>query len=114
MNCRTAESMVHRYINHSLNIEEVEAFLDHMESCSACYDELETYYIVHKAMQQLDEDEGEVLDFQNLLEQDIKKSRNYVRKKKIGRFLAVVLILMLLGALVAFLVYIFFEVQQIL
>lgn len=86
MDCCTAESMVHRYINHSLSIEEVEAFLEHMESCSVCYEELETYYIVHKAMQQLDEDEGEVLDFQNLLEQDIKKSRSYVRRKRSAGF----------------------------
>ena len=53
--CRTAESMVTKYINHSLSVDELEEFLDHISHCSSCYDELETYFIVHEAIQQLDE-----------------------------------------------------------
>ena len=64
MDCRTAESMVTRFIDHSLSMNELEGFLDHIEHCPSCYDELETYFIVHEAMQQLDEDkDGKVLDF---------------------------------------------------
>ena len=55
MDCRTAESMVTRFIDHSLSVNELEEFLDHIETCPSCYDELETYFIVHEAMQQLDE-----------------------------------------------------------
>ena len=70
MDCRTAESMVTRFIDHSLSVNELEEFLDHIETCPSCYDELETYFIVHEAMQQLDEKEdGTVLDFKKLLEQ---------------------------------------------
>ena len=81
--CRTAESMVTKYINHSLSVDELEEFLDHISHCSSCYDELETYFIVHEAIQQLDEPEdGSVLDFRKLLDQDIRKSRRYIRKKR--------------------------------
>ena len=74
MDCRTAESMVTRFIDHSLSVNELEEFLDHIETCPSCYDELETYFIVHEAMQQLDEKEdGTVLDFKKLLEQEIRK-----------------------------------------
>ena len=55
--CRIAESMVTQYINHSLSVDELEEFLDHISHCSSCYDELETYFIVHEAIQQLDEPE---------------------------------------------------------
>lgn len=55
MNCQTAESMVNRYIEHDLSVDELEDFLEHVENCPSCYDELETYFIVHAAMQQLDE-----------------------------------------------------------
>ena len=55
MDCSTAESMVNRYIDHTLSVNELESFLEHVEECSSCYDELETYFIVHKAMEQLDE-----------------------------------------------------------
>lgn len=47
MDCRTAEGMVSSYIEHKLPVNELEEFLDHVESCSSCYDELETYFIVH-------------------------------------------------------------------
>ena len=46
MDCRTAESMVTRFIDHSLSMNELEGFLDHIELCPSCYDELETYFIL--------------------------------------------------------------------
>lgn len=83
MDCRTAEGMVSSYIEHKLPVNELEEFLDHVESCSSCYDELETYFIVHEVTQQLDDSSSNsVLDFKNLLEQDIRKSRRYIRKKE--------------------------------
>lgn len=60
--------MVTRFIDHSLSMNELEGFLDHIEHCPSCYDELETYFIVHEAMQQLDEDkDGKVLDLRSFL-----------------------------------------------
>ena len=44
MKCRVAEGMVNRYINHTLTIDELEEFLEHISTCSSCYDELETYF----------------------------------------------------------------------
>ena len=68
IDCRQAETLVARYIKHTLSTDELEEFLDHIEHCSSCYDELETYFIVHEAIQQLDEKEdGTVLDFRELL-----------------------------------------------
>ena len=47
------------------------------------YDELETYFIVNKVTQQLDEQEdGSVLDFQKLLEQDIRRARRNIHKRR--------------------------------
>ena len=40
MNCQTAESMVNRYIEHDLSVDELEDFLEHVENCPSCYDEL--------------------------------------------------------------------------
>ena len=33
MNCQTAESMVNRYIEHDLSVDELENFLEHVENC---------------------------------------------------------------------------------
>ena len=75
MNCQTAESMVNRYIEHDLSVDELENFLEHVENCPSCYDELETYFIVHAAMQQLDEESRDsTLDLRELLEEDIRSA----------------------------------------
>ena len=83
MNCQTAESMVNRYIEHDLSVDELENFLEHVENCPSCYDELETYFIVHAAMQQLDEQSRDsTLDLRELLEEDIRKSKHYILKMR--------------------------------
>lgn len=107
MNCRTAEGMVNRYINGTLSLEELEEFLEHIHSCSSCYDELETYFIVHEAMQQLNEESGDsVLDFKELLELDLKKSRRYIRTKKASRFFIGIFIGLLIIVFAAIFIFI--------
>lgn len=115
MNCRAAEGMVTRYINHTLSIEELEEFLEHVQSCSSCYEELETYFIVHEAILQLDENNGdEAMDLRDLLEQDLKKSRRYIRKKKAARIFTAAIFLVLIVALIMFFVFVVMELGQFL
>ena len=105
MDCRTAESMVTRFIDHSLSVNELEEFLDHIETCPSCYDELETYFIVHEAMQQLDED-GTVLDFRKLLEQEIRRSRRSIRQTRGLRFTVGLISMAAVVALCVFVVFV--------
>lgn len=110
MNCQTAESMVNRYIEHDLSVEELEDFLEHVENCPSCYDELETYFIVHAAMRQLDEESGESsLDFRELLEDDIHSSKRYIVKKKFRRALSGLGFCVLIAGLGGFLIYIIMQ-----
>ena len=107
MNCQTAESMVTRYIEHDLSVEELESFLEHVENCPSCYDELETYFIVHAAIRQLDEESKDsTLDFRELLEEDIRKSKHYILKKKFRRALSAVGFCALIAGVGGFLIYI--------
>ena len=113
LDCRTTESMVARYINHTLKTDELEEFLDHIEHCSSCYDELETYFIVNKVTQQLDEQEdGSTLDFQSLLEQDIRKSRRYIHNRRCMQLAGGTLTILLSGILIIFLVFVIFEIKR--
>lgn len=114
MNCRIAEGMVNKYINHTLPLNDLEEFLEHIENCSSCYDELATYFIVHKAMQQLDETrEDTVMDFKELLEEDIRKSRRYIRRKKFHRAVAAVAACILIAVLVIFLALVILEFREV-
>ena len=115
MDCRIAEGMVSSYIEHKLPVNELEAFLDHVQKCSSCYEELETYFIVHEVTQQLDDNSSNsVLDFKDLLEQDIRKSRRYIRKKKLSWFLIGASVCLLVVVLAAVLVYVMMETVHIL
>lgn len=106
MDCRTAEGLVNSYIEHKLPVDELEEFLEHIQECSSCYDELETYFIVHEVMQQLNENSKDsVLDFKNLLEQDMKSSQRYIRKKKWSWALVGTGICIMIAVLAAILVY---------
>ena len=108
-----AEGMVNKYINHTLPLNDLEDFLEHIENCSSCYDELATYFIVHKAMQPLDEkQEDSVLDFKELLEEDIRKSRRYIRRRKIRRAIAAAAFCVLIAALVIFLIFVILELKE--
>lgn len=83
MDCRTAEGMVNAYINRTLTRKELEHFLDHIEHCSSCYEELETYFIVHEATKQLTlEEEFVNFDMKGLLTEDLKQTRNMTVRSK--------------------------------
>ena len=111
MNCQTAESMVNRYIEHDLSVDELENFLEHVENCPSCYDELETYFIVHAAMQQLDEQSRDsTLDLRELLEEDIRKSKHYILKMRFRRALSGMGFCASIAGLGGFLIYIIMQV----
>ncbi len=111
MNCQTAESMVNRYIEHDLSVDELEDFLEHVENCPSCYDELETYFIVHAAMQQLDEQSRDsTLDLRELLEEDIRKSKHYILKMRFRRALSGMGFCALIAGQGGFLIYIIMQV----
>lgn len=92
MDCRTAESMVNRYIDRTLNEKELDEFIQHIENCSSCYDELETYYIVHEATKQLDQEGAESeFNIKGLLEEDLMRTKKEVyRKTKMFRMILTV------------------------
>ena len=111
MNCRIAEGMVNKYIDHTLPLNDLEDFLEHIEKCSSCYDELATYFIVHKAMQQLDEESRDSsLDLRELLEEDIRRSKHYILKMRFRRALSGMGFCALIAGLGGFLIYIIMQV----
>ena len=114
MDCRKAEEQVTKYIERSLSFRELEAFLYHVEKCSSCYDELETYYIVHEAMAQLDNDRTDtMLDMKNMLRQDIWNSRSYLQKIKALKALAICGGIAVTGGVVVLIVYGVLEIFRI-
>ena len=58
MICREAERLVMPYINGSITDEELKAFVEHIDHCPDCREELEIYFTVDVGIRQLDEGTG--------------------------------------------------------
>lgn len=99
MTCSKVQSLITPFINNKLSLKELEAFVNHISSCSVCREELEVYYALLTAMKQLDEDKNLSSDFGIELDQKLERARErifhekftYYRKKIILFFTMIVL-----------------------
>ena len=59
MTCKEAERLVIPYIHHQLDDDTMSEFLEHIEVCPNCKEELEIYYTVEAGIRQLDKGDME-------------------------------------------------------
>lgn len=78
MECKEAESLVQQYIDHKLRPQKLKAFISHVKKCPSCYEELETYFIIHYAIKYLDEDHDSY-NMKAMLAEDIRKNEKQIR-----------------------------------
>lgn len=98
MTCMEAQRKITPFINDELSLKETEAFIDHVNSCSECREELEVYYALLTAMKQLDEDKILYDDFSMELSAKLERTQEkiihakfaYYRKK--GALILIILL----------------------
>jgi hypothetical protein len=78
MTCIKAQAMITPFINNKLTIKELEEFLEHVNSCDGCREELEVYYALLTAMKQLDEDKNLSSNYSQELVDKLEKSHEKV------------------------------------
>ncbi len=101
MDCKRVMELMTQFINEQLDAEDVQAFLDHIDSCPECREELEVSYSLMTAMKQLDEDtdlsDNYIEDLNNKIENcyldELKRKRSCARRRAV---LAVVVVLLVL------------------
>lgn len=101
MDCKKAMELMTQFINEQLNTEDTEAFLNHIDSCPECREELEVTYSLMTAMKQLDADEDLSENYIEELNQkietcyldELKRKRSCARRRVV---LAVVVSLLVL------------------
>ncbi len=81
MECQEAQAMIVPFIEGRLDDEQTERFIEHVEQCSDCYDELEVYYIVMVGVKQLDEENDPIVDFNGDLKKYIAYKKEELNKK---------------------------------
>ncbi len=77
MTCREAERMVMPYINGELTDAELEDFLEHIDGCRECREELEIYFTVDVGIRQLDEGTG-TYNIKGALETALELSKQHI------------------------------------
>ncbi|MGI6106726.1 MAG: zf-HC2 domain-containing protein [Lachnospiraceae bacterium] len=58
MDCKQAISEIRPFLEGTMSYAEEEDFLKHIRSCASCREELEIYFTVEKAVENLDADTG--------------------------------------------------------
>lgn len=82
MTCKEAESLVMPYIRDELTDDELKEFLEHMESCPSCRDELEIYFTVEVGIRQLDSETGNY-NIKGALEAAVEQSKQRIQAVKL-------------------------------
>ncbi|WP_349948280.1 zf-HC2 domain-containing protein [Lacrimispora sp. BS-2] len=88
MTCKEVERLVMPYINDELTDDELGEFLEHLESCPDCREELEIYFTVDVGIRELDSETGNY-NIKGALESAIEQSRQrlqVIRCIKIARY----------------------------
>ena len=87
MTCKEAENLVMPYIRHELDVGQMEEFLEHIDTCQECRDELEIYYTVEVGIRQLDLDtDTDRYNIKGDMESDIIASRQEIYR---ARFISI-------------------------
>ena len=76
MTCQESEQYIQAFVDDKLTGDELEAFLWHINNCHACYDEMETSYLLKEALAKLEE--GTSFDLHSELKEKISSMEKYV------------------------------------
>lgn len=84
MDCKDVKKRIHSYIAGKLGYEETEEFLEHIETCSLCKDELEIYYTIEACLMR-QEEPGRSFHIKEELENQIQAKKVMLERVKLQR-----------------------------
>lgn len=80
MDCTNTQQQIISYINRSLDEDEMLNFLEHIEECEDCRNELEIYYMLYMGYNRLEDfDEHVSYDLKGQLEHELRLMKIYVK-----------------------------------
>ena len=82
MTCQEAEKLVTPYIQGDLDGSQLEEFLEHIETCENCQEELEIYFTVDYGIRQLDSD-ADNYNIKGEMEERLAESRIQVQRRRL-------------------------------
>lgn len=86
MNCKETEKLIPIFLDKKLNTRELDRFLEHVENCPECMEELTIQYLVRIGTSLIEE--GKSFDLRHALNELLAQARFVVKKWKILTFLS--------------------------
>ncbi len=89
--CKTIQKMIDDFDNNRLSIEDEEMFINHMNTCKDCREELEIHYIIEYGLQDDDDIKNvdpqyrnylDSYDFKGFMKLKLKNCNKQIRKYK--------------------------------
>ena len=77
MDCGKFEKMIPAFLNDALEYKDLKRFLKHVDTCSACKEELTIQVLVSEGMARLEE--GSAFDLQKELDRRIEEAQKHIR-----------------------------------
>ncbi len=97
MDCKEFERLIPLFIEQKLDFLTSRKFLEHMDKCPSCKEELVIQFLVTEGMQRLEE--GDAFDLQNELEQQLMDAKRKIRFHdgflKVGAVLEILVVLLI-------------------
>lgn len=77
MNCKEAEKMIPVFLQDDLDNKMLEQFIEHIESCPECMEELSIQFLVSEGLERLEA--GNNFNLKNALEDRVKTAENEIK-----------------------------------
>lgn len=104
MNCKEFEKRIPDFIENKLEYKELKSFVQHVEECEDCREELTIQFLVAEGMVRLEE--GGAFDLQKELDRRMEMTRRGIRRHNGAKCAVITLVLasvLAVGALFYFL-----------
>ena len=80
MTCKETEKLIPAFLQDELDTEELREFMEHIEECGECREELTIQFLVTEGMARLEE--GNVFDLQNELRYCMEEAGRVLKRRE--------------------------------
>lgn len=105
MDCNDADKLIIPYVNEQLEDKKLLEYIEHVQSCKGCYEELEIYYTVFIALQKLEDESNVSYNMRELLTDNLKIMKQTILKKRQFRYCVCIVKLLSEAALIGCLIF---------
>ena len=85
MDCRTAQEKIMDFINQEMTDDETRAFVEHVDSCPDCYEELQISYSLFLGLKMLDQEDTDSFHIQHELDRFMEETKSRIFKRRLIR-----------------------------